>query len=656
MPGGRGCREAPYHLIRILIALARRERLLTWKIVLFFVSLYDAYYNLSLPVPDTPVNYRIHELLNMATKAWTRTYWGRLPVVYNVRNRLMGLMSFPKLALQLKLDFSVILGPLFYTWVVQMLLPSLLQQLVYEKEKRLRMIMKMHGLGDGAYWLVTYLWYLMVYIVYMVFFVVFGTLIRLKVFTTTPFSIQAVLFFIFGNNMLAFVFMISSFFSSSRMATVVAVLYIFASGLIGELLLRSLMQQDKSYMLVVQLVPGFALYRGLFEFSEYSTRAVFATFPGLKWSNLRDPGNGMLSVWVSLLAEWPLFIALGWYFEQVLNNGTGARRHPLFFLRWMWRKVCAAVGWGGVPCSPEPNADLWELQRMQPHATAVVEMAPGRGGAAAAPSMLMAEELKSPPQAGGMSKRGEDLIPDATDVNGGGKGADGADATDRRRRPGRRGRRWRCSSGGGTAGLPSTVNPRLVVNTAEGAPSPSGSDRCISVMLGTGKAATAAVAGAEEVKACTVDPVTFESGGGEASGSVNTLTYACALAESSSDDVRYKTTMPGLIQLLCPLALLLLGSFAHGHLVPTAPLSLCLGLLGWASLQPPVRTCIESQVQLHTRLHQFRPHVEVLLASVGCLCAMTQSSEGVQQGTATYDCAGAHTLTLLDSAERTLGD
>ncbi|EFJ45135.1 hypothetical protein VOLCADRAFT_64058 [Volvox carteri f. nagariensis] len=229
-------------------------------------------------------------------------------------------MSFPKLALQLKLDFSVILGPLFYTWVVQMLLPSLLQQLVYEKEKRLRMIMKMHGLGDGAYWLVTYLWYLMVYIVYMVFFVVFGTLIRLKVFTTTPFSIQAVLFFIFGNNMLAFVFMISSFFSSSRTATVVAVLYIFASGLIGELLLRSLMQQDKSYMLVVQLVPGFALYRGLFEFSEYSTRAVFATFPGLKWSNLRDPGNGMLSVWVSLLAEWPLFIALGWYFEQAAGS------------------------------------------------------------------------------------------------------------------------------------------------------------------------------------------------------------------------------------------------------------------------------------------------------------------------------------------------
>ena len=40
-----------------------------------------------------------------------------------------------------------------------MLHPHSLQVLVYEKEKRLRMMMKMHGLGNGAYWLVTYCWW-----------------------------------------------------------------------------------------------------------------------------------------------------------------------------------------------------------------------------------------------------------------------------------------------------------------------------------------------------------------------------------------------------------------------------------------------------------------------------------------------------------------
>ena len=36
----------------------------------------------------------------------------------------------------------------------------------------------------------------------MVFFVVFGSAIRLKIFTTNSYSVQAVLYFIFGNNMI----------------------------------------------------------------------------------------------------------------------------------------------------------------------------------------------------------------------------------------------------------------------------------------------------------------------------------------------------------------------------------------------------------------------------------------------------------------------
>ncbi|GIL46004.1 hypothetical protein Vafri_3096 [Volvox africanus] len=338
---------------------------------------YDVYYNLSLPEPNRPVNYRIHELLNMATKAWTKTYWGSLTIVYTVRNRLMGLMSFPKQEIKLKMDFSILLGPLFYTWVVQMLMPSLLHQLVYEKEKRLRMMMKMHGLGDGAYWLVTYLWYLLVYIVYIAFFMSFGALIRLKIFTTTSISLQAVLFFIFGNNMLAFIFMLSSFFSSSRTATVVSFLYVFATGLIGELLLRTLMEENKPYILAVQLLPGFALYRGLFEFSAYSQRAIFGNGRGLGWSGLRDEGNGMISVWIILLVEWPVFMTLAWYFEQVLDSGTGARRPPLFFLE-RWRR--------------KPDADVRELQAAQPSTTLAAA-----GSATVAPSKQLQTPLRPPP-------------------------------------------------------------------------------------------------------------------------------------------------------------------------------------------------------------------------------------------------------------------
>jgi hypothetical protein len=62
------------------------------------------------------------------------------------------------------------------------LLHCSLMQLVYEKEKKLRMMMKMHGLGDSAYWLVTYCWFLALYCVYVFIFMLFGSLIGLNMF------------------------------------------------------------------------------------------------------------------------------------------------------------------------------------------------------------------------------------------------------------------------------------------------------------------------------------------------------------------------------------------------------------------------------------------------------------------------------------------
>lgn len=63
-----------------------------------------------------------------------------------------------------------------------------LMQLVYEKEKRLRMMMKMHGLGDTAYWIVMYSWFFMLYVAYMIIFVFFGSIIGLNMFTKNSYG------------------------------------------------------------------------------------------------------------------------------------------------------------------------------------------------------------------------------------------------------------------------------------------------------------------------------------------------------------------------------------------------------------------------------------------------------------------------------------
>lgn len=74
-------------------------------------------------------------------------------------------------------------------------------------------------------------------------------------------GIQAVLYFIFGNNMIALAFLLSCFFTSSKTATVFAYLVVFGTGLIGSLLLSQLINTGQWYTTLLQLVPSFALFR-----------------------------------------------------------------------------------------------------------------------------------------------------------------------------------------------------------------------------------------------------------------------------------------------------------------------------------------------------------------------------------------------------------
>lgn len=143
--------------------------------------------------------------------------------------------------------------------------------------------------------------------------------------------VQVVLYFLFGNNMIAAAFLLSCFFSSAATAAAAAYLLVFGSGLVGSLLISQLATSGAWYTLLLQLVPSFALYRGLWEMGEYAFLAVYRNSYGLSLTSLSDAGNGMTVVWVILAVEWAVFMAAAWYAEQVLATGTsGSKRHACF--------------------------------------------------------------------------------------------------------------------------------------------------------------------------------------------------------------------------------------------------------------------------------------------------------------------------------------
>ena len=57
--------------------------------------------------------------------------------------------------------------------------------------------------------------------------------------------------------------------------------------------------------------------RGLFEFGAYSFRGAYSNTFGMRFSDLSDEKNGMVTVWIIMAVEWAVFMVLAWYTEQV---------------------------------------------------------------------------------------------------------------------------------------------------------------------------------------------------------------------------------------------------------------------------------------------------------------------------------------------------
>jgi hypothetical protein len=53
----------------------------------------------------------------------------------------------------------------------------MLTYLVYEKQHKLRTMMKMHGLGDGPYWIIYYMYFFIFSFGYMIIFVIIGSIL-----------------------------------------------------------------------------------------------------------------------------------------------------------------------------------------------------------------------------------------------------------------------------------------------------------------------------------------------------------------------------------------------------------------------------------------------------------------------------------------------
>lgn len=73
----------------------------------------------------------------------------------------------------------------------------------------------------------------------------------------------------------------------------------------------------------MEVYPGFSLYRGLYEFSEYALHRR----EGMKWKDFSD--SGMDEVFYIIIVEWFVSLIAAYYIDKISSSG----KKPFFFLK-----------------------------------------------------------------------------------------------------------------------------------------------------------------------------------------------------------------------------------------------------------------------------------------------------------------------------------
>ncbi|XP_034674625.1 ABC transporter A family member 8-like isoform X2 [Vitis riparia] len=217
-----------------------------------------------------------------------------------------------------RLDVASAFGVLSFTWVVMQFFPMVLTSLVEEKESNLRIMMKIHGLDDRLYWVISYTYFVLKFVIYMLCLVAFASVLGLQFFTMNDFKIQFLFYFI-----------------------VITFALLFGSRLSGKSVFEFFLEDttlSRHWIIVMELYPAFSLYRGIYELAQYSLMGSATGTQGMQWRDLSDPENGMRDVCIIMMVEWLVVLFIAYDIDQGISSRNGVTVRVLLFLQNIWKR------------------------------------------------------------------------------------------------------------------------------------------------------------------------------------------------------------------------------------------------------------------------------------------------------------------------------
>ncbi|CAJ1347857.1 unnamed protein product, partial [Effrenium voratum] len=210
---------------------------------------------------------------------------------------------------------------------------KVLNELISEKETKVRESLRMLGVGSLAIissWFVTY------GAIFAALCAIFAVVSSFYVFPGSSTMLIFAFFWLWCMSFLAFAWFIHCFFNQSRTGGIVGMIIMFAQWIV-----YSSQNQEgppsETVSVLLMLMPNAAFCTGLEVLAKFEAARV-----GAQWSNIfmEVRNTSFAEVLGMMCLDILLFTALGWYFDRVLPKEFGVRLPPHFFLqRSFWQST-----------------------------------------------------------------------------------------------------------------------------------------------------------------------------------------------------------------------------------------------------------------------------------------------------------------------------
>jgi hypothetical protein len=202
----------------------------------------------------------------------------------------------------------------------------LTKSVVEEKELKLREVMKIMGLQE---WVHQLSWFLSAFLLFFWIAISCTVITKATFLTHTNPAILFAYFFLFCMSEINFAFLVSVFFSNSKLAAIVAPVVLFAGLMPRYAFLNTNNNEQVPGKTLACLLSPTAFAFGADIIAQYEYGGV-----GVQFDNAGDGVFNFNTVLLMMWADFFIYGFLAWYLDQVIPHEYGTAQHPLFFLNF----------------------------------------------------------------------------------------------------------------------------------------------------------------------------------------------------------------------------------------------------------------------------------------------------------------------------------